>query len=61
MRQLTSSGDQEERTTTESVNTHGEANGNEKLEQLLTGIDTSLLRLVLNTSVLIDKIGVITD
>lgn len=28
---------------------------------MLTGIDTSLLALVLNTSVIIDKIGIVTD
>lgn len=61
MWQLTRSGGQEERATAEFVNTHGKANRNEELEQLLTGINTSLLGLLLDTGALIDEIGVVTD
>ena len=59
--ELTNGGGQEERTTTESVNTARAANGNEKLEHVLAGGETGLLGLILDTRVLVDDVGVVAE
>lgn len=57
----TDSGSKEEWTTAEFINSHRAANSDEKLEHVLSCIESSLLGLVLNTSTLIDDVGIVAD
>lgn len=59
--QLTDGGSQEERTTTESINTARAANGDEKLEHVLASVETGLLGLIGDTGVLVDDVGVVAE
>lgn len=57
----TDSGSKEEWTTTETINSHGAANSNEKLEHVLSCVQSGLLGLVLDTSALVDNVGIVAD
>lgn len=57
----TDSGSKEEWPTTKFVNSHGAANSDEKLEHVLSCVESSLLGLVLDTSALIDDVGIVAD
>ncbi|KAI6755517.1 hypothetical protein HG531_004623 [Fusarium graminearum] len=58
---LTNSGSKEERATTEAINSQRTTNGNEKLEHVLSGVQSSLLSLILDSSALVNNVGVVAD
>ena len=58
---LTNSGSQEEWATTEFINSHGATDSNEKLQHVLSGVQSCLGSLVRNTSTLVDNVGVVAD